>query len=490
MIRVSLDDLSLISKQQFFSWIYRARQVRTRSGDRVDAAIAWLLIGGLAWVPFWYGSNALPAWGINAVLFSGLAVCYELALLVRGRRHPVAIMHVVLPATMFAAALLWGLVQTATWVPSPLVHPIWRLASETLGLPVQGSISVNRDLTELALLRLLTVASVFWLALQLSRDIEQANRLIAAIAAIGALYAIYGLLVLKTGHLPWLAIDTKSGMVSSTFYNRDSYATYAGLGLVASGGILLRRYREHLAGAADGWRHQLVSFIEATGQSGAASLAGCFLIIVALLLTGSRGGVIATGLGLAILIALTRRRGPHSIAASMAPKLLAVFAVAAILFVFGDMVASSLEQRGIADSNRLAVYLITLRSILDAPLVGFGYGTFGDVFPMYRDRSISVGGTWGQAHNTYLEVFQGLGLVFGSLLIGAVVLLAARCARAAVVRRRDFIVPGIASGAACLVGVHALVDFSLQMQAVAITFAAMLGAGVAQSESSRRQLDD
>src|SRR5207302_5723523 len=138
-------------------------------------------------------------------------------------------------------------------------------------------ISVNRELTVLASLRLVTVASVFWLALQLCRDTERANRLIAGIAGIGGAYAVYGLIVLKTGHLPWLAIDTKSGMVSSTFYNRDSYATYAGLGLVASGGILLRRYREHLAGAADGWLHQLVSFIEATGQSGAASLAGCFL---------------------------------------------------------------------------------------------------------------------------------------------------------------------------------------------------------------------
>jgi hypothetical protein len=320
MIGVSLVDLSLVSKRQVLSWLHRPRQARARPGDRVDATISWLLIGGLAWVPFWYGSNVLLAWGINAVLFPGLAAGYELALLVRGRRHPVAITHVVFPAAMFAAAVLWALVQTATWVPSPLVHPIWGMASDTLGLPVLGSISVNRDLTELALLRLLAVASAFWLALQLCREVEQANRLIAAIAAIGAAYATYGLLVLKTGQLPWLAIDAKSGMVSSTFYNRDSYATYAGLGLIATGGILLRRYREQLAGAADSWRHQFVSFIEATGQSGAASLAGCFLITVALLLTGSRGGAIATGLGLAALVALTRRSGPQSSAASITPQ--------------------------------------------------------------------------------------------------------------------------------------------------------------------------
>jgi hypothetical protein len=41
-----------------------------------------------------------------------------------------------------------------------------------------------------------------------------------------------------------------------------------------------------------------------------------------------------------------------------------------------------------------------------------------------------------------------------------------------------------------MVGAHALVDFSLQMQAVVLTFVAALGAGVAQSESSRASLED
>jgi hypothetical protein len=40
------------------------------------------------------------------------------------------------------------------------------------------------------------------------------------------------------------------------------------------------------------------------------------------------------------------------------------------------------------------------------------------------------------------------------------------------------------------VGVHALVDFSLQIQAVALTFMAVLGAGVAQSEISQQPLND
>jgi O-antigen ligase len=144
----------------------------------------------------------------------------------------------------------------------------------------------------------------------------------------------------------------------------------------------------------------------------------------------------------------------------------------------------------VSDASRLAVYRLTLRSIFDVPLWGYGYGTFAAVFPMYRDRSLGVDGTWGQAHDTYLEVLQGLGLVFGPMLIACVALLVLRCIKGARRRRENAIVPQVAASAACLVGVHSLVDFSLQIQAVALTFVALLGAGVAQSESSRLVLED
>jgi len=70
------------------------------------------------------------------------------------------------------------------------------------------------------------------------------------------------------------------------------------------------------------------------------------------------------------------------------------------------------------------------------------------------------------------------------------VILVIRCAKGALQRRQDSIVPQVAASVACLVGVHALVDFSLQMQAVALSFMALLGTGVAQAESSRVSLKD
>jgi hypothetical protein len=57
-------------------------------------------------------------------------------------------------------------------------------------------------------------------------------------------------------------------------------------------------------------------------------------------------------------------------------------------------------------------------------------------------------------------------------------------------RQENETIPCVAAGVAFLVGIHSLADFSLQIQAIAVTFMALLGAGVAQSKSSRLMLAD
>ena len=133
----------------------------------VERVVLWAFIIRLAWCPFWFGGSAFVAWGINAVLFPGLAALYELSLLIRGERHPVAIWQIKVPAALFGVVVLWILIQNATWTPTWFHHPIWQMAADALDQPIEGSISVDRELTSLALLRLITAASVFWIALQL-----------------------------------------------------------------------------------------------------------------------------------------------------------------------------------------------------------------------------------------------------------------------------------------------------------------------------------
>lgn len=459
----------------------------------VERVLLWALIAGLAWAPFWFGSNVLLAWGINAVLFPGLVAIYELSLLIRGERHAVAIWQIRVPAALFAAVVLWILIQNATWTPEWLHHPIWQMSAEALDKPLNGSISVNRELTSLALLRLVTAASVFWIAVQLCRDASRGSFLLWSIAAISCAYAAYGLLAfgLFPGRVLWFENPYSRGVVTATFINPNSFVAYAGMGFVAFCGLILRLYRNEFTSVGGSIRFRIATFIEVTGQKGVALLGGAFVILVALLLSGSRGGIASTVVGLIVLGALTLRLRKQQFA-EQREAIIAVGAVlvAATFLVFGDILAGKIDREGFGDESRMAVYMITLRSILNAPLLGYGYGTFADVFPMFRDQSVSIEGKWQMAHNTYVEVFQGLGVVFGSMLVASIVILVLRCVRGATMRQMNETLPCVAASVGFLLGAHALVDFSLQMQAVALTFMALLGAGVAQSDSSRLMLGD
>jgi O-antigen ligase len=85
-----------------------------------------------------------------------------------------------------------------------------------------------------------------------------------------------------------------------------------------------------------------------------------------------------------------------------------------------------------------------------------------------------------KAHNTYLELALEAGIPAAAALVLSVFSFAALCLLALLRRKAvRFALAGL--GATVLVGAHALVDFSLQMPAVAITYAALLGVCAAQS---------
>jgi O-antigen ligase len=382
-----------------------------------------------------------------------------------------------------AAVVIWILVQNATWTPVGWHHPIWALAADALDQEVAGSISVDRELTTLALLRLVTAASIFWLALQLCRDAARAGALIWSVIGIGAIYAAVGLYAV--GFMPsgrvFAGLDPTE-RVASTFVNPNHYVTYAGIGFIATAAMILRLFRRELRRNGDHWRLNIATLISTTGSKAVVPLALASVILTALLLTGSRGGMIATLLGLCVLLGLNTR-GRAGVGRS--ETLLALFAallVGAAFIGFGDVLFERFTSLGLGDEGRRWAPVVILWSILSAPVLGFGYGTFAAVFPMFRDDSMSVLRVWDKAHNTYLEIFQGLGLLFGTMLIACVAMLVWQCLKGARTRRRNATFPAIAASVSGLVGAHALIDFSLQIQAVTLTYMAVLGVGVAQAK--------
>jgi O-antigen ligase len=446
-------------------------------------------VAALAWVPLWFGSERPVAWGINAALFGALVIAYEAGVLWRGRAHAVAVRRVALLAACITVVAIWCLLQASTWLPASSQAPIWQLARETLQTNIAGSISVNRDATIVALLRLLTAACAFWLMLQLCRSSVRARRLVGALAVVGAGYAAYGIVAFFgfPGTILWFTKFHYLDSLTATFVNRNTYAAYGGIGLVCA---LVRLSGTVLDAVKRGEGRMTATLLAAFVGPVGMWLAMACLIAVALVLTGSRGGIAAAFAGVATAAVITGLQGRRGRTAKfIGGTVVALILLGAVLVSFGDLLASRLNRHGLEAPDRIAVYELTAQSIADRPLTGFGYGTFQHVFPMYRDARLGVMRVWDRAHNTYLEIVQGLGIPAALALFTGVALLLYRCFAGALRRRRALTAPTAASAVSVALLLHACVDFSLQSQAVALTWMALLGAGVAQSWSSRIATD-
>ena len=121
-----------------------------------------------------------------------------------------------------------------------------------------------------------------------------------------------------------------------------------------------------------------------------------------------------------------------------------------------------------------------VRMIGDRPLLGHGAGTFEAAYPLYHSSGVESAFVWKHAHSTWLEAFASLGVPVTVALLAMIAYVLARLFGAW--RRSDENVTAIvaALSAAVALGLHALVDFSLENQAVAIYFVSLLGLAIGQ----------
>ena len=468
--------------------------MRVGPADRVGSRIAGLsrcfivphlpvfrlLVAVVLIAPLPFGSYPDWAWAILAGCTGVLLLAWG-GLVTTGRatvvRLPWRLWWAMAP---FALAMLWAIFQILPHSPVSLHHPVWRSTAEVLGTSHTGSISLDPVAGRESLVRIAAYAGIFWLSLQLGRDSDRARSVLTAVAVGAAAYALYGLVVDLSGAnaILWLDKTAYLDVVTATFVNRNSFATFAGLGLLCTTAMLTQRLRRAWRGAS-GPRERARRLIgEGYARSGIL-LGGWVVLAVALLLTESRGGAAASVLALLIFFAsLALRRGISRWSLALGVLVL-VLAGTAVL----DMSGKGLERRLWATANdwqtRAEIHERTGKAILDAPVLGTGLGTFAAVYRLYRTGRIGPGVK--RAHNDYLEIALELGVPAAASFLASLVALALVCADGALRRRRDPELPAAGLAACALVGAHSLVDFSLQIPAVAATFALVLGAATAQS---------
>ncbi|NNJ74999.1 MAG: O-antigen ligase family protein [Anderseniella sp.] len=457
------------------------------------ASVLIAIVVGLS--PFWLGSNRPLAWSMNAVMAGGLLVLICMSLHLEARRHPaLMISKLSVPVVMFGLGLLWAVVQILPLGSSIAGHPAWQVAGDVFGRDMASSISINPPETVWAILRYLTAAAVLLGAYVLARSVRNAQTILRVFVILAGLAALYGLtrLSLSLDKILWFD-EPDSGYLTSGFINRNSAATYFGMACLASMGLVILHVRSALQSTVqDGGRDLVRKLSLAMSGMLGFDLVLFVLMLVSVLATGSRGGISFTVAAMFFMVVLysvkttTRSRSAGGGPAWMASILAITVLILGIIELSGARLMGRLLNQGIEADSRLETYARTWEAVRDYLYLGSGLGTFQDVFPAYRLELSAGRHVWDKAHNDYLELVLGLGLPAATLVLSGFAILFFKVTRGFFARHRDSHYAAIAAAACVLIGLHSLVDFSLQIQANALGFALLLGLGLAQSWSTRR----
>jgi O-antigen ligase len=464
--------------------------------SRICAAARYAAVAGfiatLAWAPFPLGGAITWAPGVQEIL---IALCWTFWLLstVGSKDNALSGFRLIaIPLGLAALVLAWGCVQIFAGVPSAWDHPVWSMAAETLHTSVDGVISLNPWRTESEVLKLASSVMAALLAFQLARRADTAKLLLNGIIIIGGAYVLYAFVLEFAGveqtslfySVPW-----RYKLMSGPFMLHNSFATYAGLVSLAAVVRLFSSGSESIV-SHRGLRPLADSVLQYCFGRGALLTVAALLSFAAVVASASRAGFAATMCGLIAMAAATllMRGGRTSRLWAGAGALVAALPMFVLIVSHGDTLADRIGQllsSGEADEIRLSLWAATWRMISDSPWFGLGLGTFQDAYPLYATDIYPY--VMDKAHCDYLEFAAGLGVPAANAWWTAIVWLFVLCLRGVRVRRRHRIYCMVAIGATVLVAVHSAVDFSLQLPAVALLYATLMGLGVAQCSPTRRQ---
>jgi O-antigen ligase len=331
-----------------------------------------------------------------------------------------------------------------------------------------SSLSIDPYSTRLALVQIIALLIYFAAALAFIDSPKRLRLIARVIIFFGFTLAFIGLIQFFTSpdKIYWLK-ELPQSAPFGPFYNRHHFAGYMELTMAMPLGLIF-------SGAIERDKRPLYIF--------AAALMG-----IALIMTNSRGGLIALFAEIVFLLVLTGfgRRGDDRVGAEEKSGrvrtalvraglglALVVALIGGALFFGGEAALSRLV--GTVNSNdpttgRAHFWSVTLKIIEAHPVIGSGLGSFGLAYTQYDSRN----GTerLEQAHNDYLQLLSDAGFIGMALgLFFLAVLFRKGFARR---ETEDTFRRGVATGAltGCFaVLVHSFFDFTLHTTSNALLF--------------------
>jgi len=418
------------------------------AGGRV---LFFLFLSALVWMPLPFGSNHLWSWSFLEAWVLLIASLW-LLLFVAGRVKPThAFRRARRPLLLFVGVYLLVVFQQLP-LPANMLAVLSPAAAD-IHATTQSATTLTLDpaATRSAALKTLTYGTLFALTLLLVDSRTRLRRLGFALLLSGVFQAAYGAFMTLSGLEYGFFVVKEYGAdtVTGTFVNANHLAGYLEMCFGAGVGLMLAGMSTRPAtNLRESLRRILSSVL---GSQGRVRLM-LVIIVIGIVLSKSRMGNIA------FFSSVIFAGGLYAVLAKRFSMGTLVFFVSVVLIdilvignYFGiDRVAAEIQQGIQLDTSksgaefRPTVAADTLRMVHDYPLAGTGAGSFASVYPMYDDGDTGFL-FWKHAHNDYLQFAAEFGLA-GFAILSGIVLLSVWVAIAALTRRRDQMMHGMACG--------------------------------------------
>lgn len=267
----------------------------------------------------------------------------------------------------------------------------------SIEMRARNPISLYPHATWNELFKLLSYAGLFFIIINNIRR-ERVKGLLRIMVAFGLLLAIFGIFQHLSGaaRIYWFREQTPSFF--GPFFNRNAFAGYIGmlipLGLGLFVSSLPLNKRNHI--------HRPLFYLFST-----------VIMVVALFLTLSRGGIISLMISLSFFTLLYRSSKTGTRKPSVVLILLLIVFIYLVWIGITPIIErlSTLSHFGEALESRTEIWQATLSIFRDFPLLGTGLGSFEYVFPAYKlFGSYSV---VTHAENDYLQFLSETGVAGG-----------------------------------------------------------------------------
>jgi O-antigen ligase len=394
----------------------------------------------------------------DTVVLYGTAFLLGLCPLAFGAVEPWAIF--VLESVTAILFLIWLVGQmrssklTVVW--TPVFPPMLAFAGIMLVQLLPG-VSAYRYATYSRLLLYVSYGLCGFLITQTFTRTRQLRVLATALGIYGVAVAIFAILqsLSSTGKLYWLRTPRFGGWIYGPYVNHNHYA-----------GLMEMLVPVPLIFSFSRYAHGRERWI---GASAAA------LMAATIFLSGSRGGMVAFVAQMAIFGWLFFREGRQRSLAFLLVAFLLI-ALTMVAWTGGSEVSARLfsattdRHVEIASDTRLRIDRDAMRMFAKRPLLGWGMGTFENVYPQFR--SFYTNFLVDKAHNDYLQLLAETGIV--GFACGIWFLAASlRSAWRTLHKWTSDINSAVAAVAILGIAgilVHSLVDFNLQIPANALLF--------------------